>query len=186
MSRTSVLIVSAKRTPIGAFQGVLAPASAPQLGAAAAKAALAAAGVGGSDVDEVILGCVLPAGVGQGPARQAAIASGIPVHVPATTVNKLCGSGLKAIMQGADQIRLGDVNTVLAGGLESMTNAPHLLPKARAGLRMGHAELLDHMQSEPVHSRRRSRRSPSRRARARSSSSETRRHSPWISIAFRP
>jgi acetyl-CoA C-acetyltransferase len=141
----SVIIAAAQRTPIGAFQGVLAPVTAPQLGTAAIKGALAAAGVAANEVQEVIMGCVLPAGLGQAPARQAAIGAGIPVSVPATTINKMCGSGMKAIMMAADQVRAGDVALSVAGGLESMTNAPYLLPKARAGLRMGNAELIDHM-----------------------------------------
>ena len=145
MSEHSVVIVSAKRTPIGAFQGVLAPATAPQLGAAAAKAAIEAAGIKAADVQETIFGCVLPAGLGQAPARQAALGAGVPVGTPSTTLNKMCGSGLKAVMLAADQIRTGDVEIVLAGGLESMTNAPYLLPKARGGYRMGHGEILDHM-----------------------------------------
>jgi acetyl-CoA C-acetyltransferase len=107
--------------------------------------AIEAAGIKAADIQEVIMGCVLPAGLGQAPARQAAIAAGVPVNVPATTVNKVCGSALKAIMLAADQIRAGETGIVLAGGFESMSNAPYLLPKARAGLRMGHAELLDHM-----------------------------------------
>lgn len=137
MSANGVVIVSAKRTPIGAFQGVLAPVPAVQLGAVVTRAALGAADVRTDEVQEVIFGCVLSAAVGQGPARQAALAGGIPVNTPATTVNKLCGSGLKAIMMGCDQIRTGDADIVLAGGLESMSNAPYLLPKARAGLRIG-------------------------------------------------
>jgi len=141
----SVVIVAAQRTPIGAFQGVLAGATAPQLGAAAARGAIAAAGIDAGAVQEVIFGCVLPAGLGQAPARQAALAAGVPASTPATTINKMCGSGLKAIMMAADQIRAGDVDVVLAGGLESMTNAPYLLPKARGGYRMGHGEVLDHM-----------------------------------------
>ncbi len=141
----SVVIVAAKRTPIGALQGALAPVTAPQLGAAAARAALAESGVAAPDVQEVIMGCVLSAGLGQAPARQAALAAGVPPAVPATTVNKMCGSGLKAVMAAADQIRAGDIDIALAGGLESMTNAPYLLPKARSGYRMGHGELLDHM-----------------------------------------
>ena len=141
----SVVIVAARRTPIGAFQGVLAGATAPQLGAAAIRGALEAAGLAPAEVEEVIMGCVLPAGVGQAPARQAAIGAGIPVGTPATTVNKMCGSGLKAIMMAADQIRTGDAGIVVAGGLESMTNAPYLLLKARGGYRMGHGEILDHM-----------------------------------------
>jgi acetyl-CoA C-acetyltransferase len=145
MSNQNVVIVAARRTPIGAFQGALAGATAPELGAAAARAAIASAGVQPADLNEVIFGCVLPAGLGQAPARQAAIAAGVPNDVPATTVNKMCGSGLKAVMLAADQLRNGDVQIALAGGLESMTNAPYLLPKARSGYRMGHGELLDHM-----------------------------------------
>jgi len=145
MPDQSVVIVAAKRTPIGAFQGALASVTAPQLGATAARAALEGAGIAAERVQEVVMGCVLSAGLGQAPARQAAIGAGIPVTVPATTLNKMCGSGLKAIMSAADQIRTGDIEVALAGGLESMTNAPYLLPKARAGYRMGHGEVLDHM-----------------------------------------
>ena len=145
MSDSSVVILSAKRTPIGAFQGALSAVTAPQLGAAAARAAIEAAGIDAGQIQEVIFGCVLSAGLGQAPARQAALAAGVPVGVPATTVNKMCGSGLKAVMLGVDQIRTGDVQIVLAGGLESMSNAPYLLLKARGGYRMGHGELLDHM-----------------------------------------
>jgi acetyl-CoA C-acetyltransferase len=141
----SVVLVAARRTPIGAFQGVLSAATAPQLGAAAIRGALESAKVAPTEVQEVIMGCVLPAGLGQAPARQAAIGAGIPVATPATTINKMCGSGLKAIMMAADQIRAGDVEIVVAGGLESMSNAPYLLPKARSGYRMGHGEVLDHM-----------------------------------------
>jgi acetyl-CoA C-acetyltransferase len=140
-----VVIVSAKRTPIGAFQGVFSPVTGPQLGTAAAKAAVEAAGIQASDIQEVVMGCVLPAGLGQAPARQAALGAGIPVGTPATTVNKMCGSGMKAVMLAADQIRAGGADIVLAGGMESMTNAPYLLPKARSGYRMGHGEILDHM-----------------------------------------
>src|SRR5579872_222414 len=145
MSDHSVVIVAAKRTPIGAFQGVFAPVTAPQLGAAAARAAITASGIPAADIQEVVMGCVLSAGIGQAPARQAALAAGVPVGVPATTLNKMCGSGLKAVMAAADQIRAGDIEIALAGGLESMTNAPYLLPKARSGYRMGHGEILDHM-----------------------------------------
>jgi acetyl-CoA C-acetyltransferase len=145
MSDQTVVIVAAKRTPIGAFQGVLAPVAAPQLGATAACAAIAASGVPAADIQEVVMGCVLSAGLGQAPARQAALAAGVPVGVPATTLNKMCGSGLKAIMAAADQIRTGDIDIALAGGLESMSNAPYLLAKARSGYRMGNGELLDHM-----------------------------------------
>ncbi len=140
-----IVIVSARRTPIGAFQGALAGATAPQLGAAAIRAAIESAGLEGTDIGEVIMGCVLPAGLGQAPARQAALAAGVPARSPATTINKMCGSGLKAIMMAADQISAGDAEIVVAGGLESMTNAPYLLPKARGGYRMGHGEILDHM-----------------------------------------
>jgi acetyl-CoA C-acetyltransferase len=139
------VILAARRTPIGAFQGMFAAVTAPQLGAAAAVGALADSGVAADAIDEVIFGCVLPAGVGQAPARQAAIGAGIAPSVPATTVNKMCGSGMKALMLASDQIRAGDVGVALAGGLESMTNAPYLLLKARAGFRMGHGEVLDHM-----------------------------------------
>ena len=140
-----IVIVSARRTPIGAFQGVLTGATAPQLGAAAIRAAIESAGLKGEDVGEVIMGCVLPAGQGQAPARQAAIGAGIPTSAPATTINKMCGSGLKAIMMAADQLRAGDTDIVVAGGLESMTNAPYLLLKARGGYRMGNGEVVDHM-----------------------------------------
>jgi acetyl-CoA C-acetyltransferase len=145
MTRSQVIIASATRTPIGAFQGVLSAATAPQLGAAAISGALAAGGIAAADVQEVIMGCVLSAGLGQAPARQAAIGAAIPQSTPATTINKMCGSGMKAVMMAADQIRAGDVTIAVAGGLESMSNAPYLLPKARAGMRMGHGEVLDHM-----------------------------------------
>ncbi len=138
-------IVAARRTPIGAFQGALSPLTGPQLGAAAAQAAIQDSGLSAEQIDETILGCVLMAGIGQAPARQAALAAGVPQSVPATTVNKMCGSALKAVMMASDQIRAGSAQVILAGGLESMTNAPYLLPKARAGLRMGHAQLIDHM-----------------------------------------
>ena len=145
MSDSEVVILSAKRTPIGAFQGALLPLTAVQLGAAATRAAIQAASVNPAELQEVIMGCVLPAGLGQAPARQAAIAAGVPVGVPATTINKMCGSGLKAVMLAADQIRAGSAELLIAGGLESMSNAPYLLPKARGGYRMGHGEVLDHM-----------------------------------------
>ncbi|HEY8540008.1 MAG TPA: acetyl-CoA C-acyltransferase, partial [Steroidobacteraceae bacterium] len=140
-----VFIVAARRTPIGAFQGALSPLSAPQLGAVAAQAALKDSEVAADAIEETIFGCVLMAGIGQAPARQAALGAGIPQHVPATTINKMCGSGLKAIMLAADQIRAGSAQAILAGGIESMTNAPYLLPKARGGYRMGHGEIIDHM-----------------------------------------
>jgi len=145
MSDHSVVILSAKRTPIGAFQGVFNTVTAPQLGAAAIRGALEAAQVAPAAIAEVVMGCVLPAGIGQAPARQAALAAGIPNAVPTTTVNKMCGSAMKAVMLAADGIRAGDVELSVAGGLESMTNAPYLLPKARAGYRMGHGEIIDHM-----------------------------------------
>ena len=145
MSSDPVVILAARRTPVGAFQGVFAGVTAPQLGSAAIKAALADSGVAAADVDEVIMGCVLSAGLGQAPARQAALGAGIPSSTPATTVNKMCGSAMRAVMLAADQIRAGSARVIVAGGLESMTNAPYLLPKARAGYRMGHQEVLDHM-----------------------------------------
>jgi len=145
MSASDVVIVSARRTPIGAFLGALSPLSAVQLGSAAIKAAIESAGIGAGDVQEVIMGCVLPAGLGQAPARQAALGAGVPIAAPATTLNKMCGSGLKAVMMAADQIRAGTAQIILAGGLESMSNAPYLLPKARSGYRMGHGEVIDHM-----------------------------------------
>jgi len=141
----SIVIAAARRTPIGGFQGVFAAVSATQLGTTAARAALADAGLPPDALDEVIFGCVLPAGLGQAPARQAAIGAGIAASVPATTVNKMCGSGMKSVMLAADQIRAGSASAILAGGLESVTNAPYLLLKARAGYRMGHGEIHDHM-----------------------------------------
>ncbi len=140
-----IYIVAARRTPIGAFQGVLSAATAPQLGATAARAAIDASGLAAERIQETVLGCVLMAGIGQAPARQAALAAGVPQSVPATTVNKMCGSALKALMIASDEVRAGSADIILAGGIESMSNAPYLLPKARAGLRMGHAELIDHM-----------------------------------------
>ena len=140
-----IVIAAARRTPIGAFQGVFTPVKATELGGAAAAAALADARLGDAEVDEVILGCVMTAGLGQAPARQAALLAGVSRAVPATTINKMCGSGMKAVMLAADQIRAGSARTVLAGGFESMTNAPYLLPKARVGYRYGHGEIFDHM-----------------------------------------
>ena len=141
----AVLILSAKRTPIGSFQGVYSPITAPQLGSAAIRAAIDAAGIQAADLDETIMGCVLSAGLGQAPARQAALGAGLPQQVPATTINKMCGSGMKAIMMAADQLAAGQASLTVAGGLESMTNAPYLLLKARGGYRMGSGEILDHM-----------------------------------------
>jgi len=145
MSTDPIVIVAAKRTPLGAFQGTLGPATAPQMAAAAIKASIDDAGFDSQAIDEVLFGCVLPAGVGQAPARQAALAAGIPVGTGCTTLNKVCGSGMKATMLGHDMIKAGSASIVLAGGMESMSNAPYLLPKARAGFRMGHQEALDHM-----------------------------------------
>ena len=147
MSSTSdpVVIVAAKRTPMGAFQGQFKSLTSPQLAAAAIAAAMEQSAVNGEDFSEAILGCVLPAGVGQAPARQAVLAAGLPTSLPCTTINKVCGSGMKAVMLAHDQILAGVADVVIAGGMESMTNAPYLLPKARGGYRLGHSELLDHM-----------------------------------------
>jgi acetyl-CoA C-acetyltransferase len=145
MSQHSIVIAAARRTPIGSFQGSLSPLSATDLGAAAIRAALDDAGLKGDEISEVLMGCVLPAGLGQAPARQAALAGGVGLGVGCTTVNKVCGSSMKTIMLGADLIRAGSADIVLAGGMESMTNAPYLMPGARAGLRMGHQQVLDHM-----------------------------------------
>jgi len=142
---SEIVIIGAKRTPIGSFQGQLSGSSATELGAVAIKAAIQQAGIQASDVSETIMGCVLPAGLGQAPARQASIAAGIPVAAGATTVNKVCGSGLKAVMLGSDMLKLGNSEVVVAGGMESMSNAPYLLPKARSGMRMGHGQVIDHM-----------------------------------------
>src|SRR5882724_10919507 len=145
MKSDPVVILAARRTPVGAFQGAFATVTAPQLGSVAIKAALADSGVPASQIDEVIMGCVLSAGIGQAPARQAALGGGIPAGVPATTVNKMCGSAMRAVMLACDQVLAGSANIVVAGGIESMSNAPYLLPKARAGYRMGNQEVLDHM-----------------------------------------
>ncbi|TNI22280.1 acetyl-CoA C-acyltransferase [Aeromonas dhakensis] len=140
-----IVIVAAKRTPMGAFQGALANLSAPELGACAIAAAMAQAGLKGEQIDEAYLGNVLSAGVGQAPARQAVLKAGLPDSIPCTTVNKVCGSGMKAVMLAADGLRLGDTNVVIAGGMESMSRSPYLLDKARSGFRMGHQSVLDHM-----------------------------------------
>ena len=145
MSNDPVVIVAAKRTPIGAFQGVLSGASAPELGAAAIAGAIADSGIDAADVDQVMMGCVLPAGLGQAPARQAAIGANLPMGTATTTVNKMCGSAMATIMLGHDLLRADSASVVIAGGLESMSNAPYLLPKARKGYRMGHQEVIDHM-----------------------------------------
>ena len=145
MDKDPIVIVGAARTPMGGFQGDLAPVEAASLGATAIAAALSGAGVSPNAVEEIIMGCVLPAGQGQAPARQAALAAGLPMGAGATTVNKMCGSGMKAAMLGHDLILAGSADVVVAGGMESMSNAPYLLPKARAGYRMGHGQVLDHM-----------------------------------------
>ena len=133
---TDIVIIGAKRTPIGSFQGQFHPVSTNELGATAIRAAIEQAGIDGADVSEVVMGCVLPAGLGQAPARQASLKAGIPVSVGCMTINKVCGSGLKAVMLGHDAIKAGSSEIVVAGGMESMSNAPYLLPKARGGMRM--------------------------------------------------
>jgi acetyl-CoA C-acetyltransferase len=148
MSETSndpVVIVSAARTPMAAFQGDFASMTAPQLGAAAIRAAIERAGIEPEQVDETIMGCVLPAGQGQAPARQAALGAGLPLGTGCTTINKMCGSGMRAAMFAHDMLLAGSADVIVAGGMESMTNAPYLLPKARGGMRMGHGQVLDHM-----------------------------------------
>jgi acetyl-CoA C-acetyltransferase len=145
MNKHDIVIAGMARTPMGGFQGELSSLSAPQLGAAAIRAAVARAGLKPEQIDEAYMGCVLPAGLGQAPARQASIHGGLPNTVPCTTVNKVCGSGMKALMLAADQLGQGGARIVVAGGMESMTNAPYLLPKARGGMRLGHAEVKDHM-----------------------------------------
>ncbi|KVC59190.1 acetyl-CoA acetyltransferase [Burkholderia stagnalis] len=140
-----IVIVGAARTPMGGFQGDLAAASASELGAVAIRAALERAGLPAEQVDETVFGCVLPAGQGQAPARQAALKAGLPLAAGATTVNKMCGSGMKAAMLAHDLLVAGSADVAVAGGMESMSNAPYLLPKARGGYRMGHGQVLDHM-----------------------------------------
>ena len=140
-----VVIVSAARTPMGSFQGELKEFAAAELGAVAIRAAVERAGIKGDDVEEVIMGCVLPAGQGQAPARQASIGAGLPLGTGCTTVNKMCGSGMKSTMLANDLLLAGTNKIMVAGGMESMTNAPYLLPKARAGYRMGHQQVIDHM-----------------------------------------
>ncbi|OOY08335.1 acetyl-CoA C-acyltransferase [Thioclava sp. F36-7] len=141
----NVVIVGASRTPMGGMQGVFAGVPASELGGTAVKAAMDGAGVAPARIEEVLMGCVLPAGQGQAPARQAGFAAGLGEEVPATTLNKMCGSGMKAAMVAYDQIALGQTGVMVAGGMESMTNAPYMLPKMRAGARLGHAQALDHM-----------------------------------------
>lgn len=145
MEHDDIVIVAAKRTPMGSMLGALSSLSAPELGAIAHKATLAQAGLAPEDIEEVISGCVLQAGIGQAPARQAAIMAGIPNGAGATTVNKMCGSGMKAAMFAHDSIKAGSYHIILASGMESMSNAPYLLAKARAGFRLGHGEIKDHM-----------------------------------------
>jgi len=140
-----IVIVSSMRTPIGSFQGVLQSMTAPQLGASAVKAAVQQARIAPEEISEVLMGCVLPAGQGQAPARQAALGAGLTESTPCTTVNKVCGSGMKTVMLAYDALHIRTKDVIVAGGFESMTNAPHLLPKMRAGQRLGHAAVKDHM-----------------------------------------
>ncbi len=140
-----IVIVSGARTPMGSFQGSLQSMPAPSLGAVAVKAALEKAKVAGEDVDDVLMGCVLPAGQGQAPARQAAFGAGMPDSVPCTTVNKMCGSGMKTVMMAYDALHARADDVIVAGGMESMTNTPHILPKMRSGQRLGHTQVYDHM-----------------------------------------
>jgi acetyl-CoA C-acetyltransferase len=145
MSTDPVVILSYARTPMGSFQGSLAGASATELGAAAVKAAVARAGISADDVERCYMGCVLPAGLGQAPARQAALFAGLPKSTEAVTINKMCGSGMKAAMMAADAIAAGSSDVIVAGGMESMSNAPYLMKKHRAGARIGHDTVYDHM-----------------------------------------
>lgn len=144
-SRDPVVIVSVARTPMAAFQGDFASVTAPQLGSIAIRAALERSGLKPDQIDEAVIGCVLPAGLGQAPARQAALGAGLPLSTGSTTVNKMCGSGMRAAMFAHDMLLAESANVIVAGGMESMTNAPYLLPKARGGMRMGHGQVLDHM-----------------------------------------
>ena len=148
MSRDPVVIVAAKRTPLGAFQGALSPLSATDLSATATRASIDTCGLEAKDADEVLLGCVLPAGLGQAPARQAAIGAGIGVEVPCTTVNKVCASGMKSVMFGAQSIMLSQADVIVAGGMESMSNIPYYVPKARFGYKYGGAELVDGLEKD--------------------------------------
>src|SRR5574342_942450 len=145
MNPDPVVIVGLARTPMGGFQGDLKGFAAPELGAAAIRAAVERAKIKPEEVQEVLMGCVLPAGQGQAPARQASLGAGLPLSTGCTTVNKMCGSGMKAAMLANDLLLAGTNDVMVAGGMESMTNAPYLLPKARAGLRMGHGQAMDHM-----------------------------------------
>lgn len=142
---SDIVIVSGARTPMGGFQGSLSSIAAVDLGAAAIRAAVERSGIAAADVQEVIMGCVLPAGLKQGPARQASLNAGLPAATGCTTINKLCGSGMKAVMMAFDSLKAGSNTVMIAGGMESMSNAPYIMTKARAGLRMGHGEIKDHM-----------------------------------------
>ena len=142
---SDIVIVSGARTPMGGFQGSLSSIAAVDLGAAAIRAAVERSGIAPADVQEVIMGCVLPAGLKQGPARQASLNAGLPAATGCTTINKLCGSGMKAVMMAFDSLKAGSNTVMIAGGMESMSNAPYIMTKARAGLRMGHGEIKDHM-----------------------------------------
>ncbi|TKC89432.1 acetyl-CoA C-acyltransferase [Trinickia terrae] len=144
-TRDPIVIAAVARTPMAAFQGEFAALTAPQLGAVAIKAALERSGLKPEQIDEVLMGCVLPAGLGQAPARQASLGAGLPLAAGCTTVNKMCGSGMRAAMFAHDMLTAGSVEVAVAGGMESMTNAPYLLPKARGGMRMGHSQVIDHM-----------------------------------------
>ena len=145
MSTDPVVIIGLARTPMGAFQGAFSTISAPELGAVAIKAAMSEANIEGSDIDQVIMGCVLPAGQGQAPARQAALGADLPLSAEATTINKMCGSGMQAAIMAHDAIKAGSINIAVAGGMENMTIAPYLLPKARGGMRMGDQKVVDSM-----------------------------------------
>ena len=145
MTDDPIAIVSFARTPMGEFQGELSKATAPELGSSAIRAAVARAGISSNDIGETLFGCVLPAGLGQAPARQAALGAGLPHSVGCTTVNKMCGSGMKAVMMAHDGLRAGSIRVAVAGGMESMSNAPYLLERARSGYRMGHGRVVDHM-----------------------------------------
>jgi acetyl-CoA C-acetyltransferase len=142
---SDIVITAARRTAMGGFQGDFRDVTAPELGAAALKAAVADSGLGSTDVEQVVMGCVLPAGQGQAPARQAALKAGLDLGTAAVTLNKMCGSGMKAVMDAHDALKAGSADIIAAGGMESMTNAPYLLPKARGGYRMGHGRVMDHM-----------------------------------------
>ncbi|WP_394147873.1 thiolase family protein [Shewanella atlantica] len=144
-SNPDIVIVAAKRTPMGGFQGSLSSVASPKLATTAIKAIMAQTGLAGEQVDEVLMGCVLPAGLGQAPARQATLGAGLPLSVGATTVNKVCGSGMKTVMLAHDLIKAGSASVIVAGGMESMSQAPYLLDKARGGMRMGHGKVMDHM-----------------------------------------